>query len=75
MDFISYANKTAAQREAIEKLIDEMGLHNFLSETAIVCCEKAEHIRSNWQDKSLAKAWERFGTRIGRLYDAARKLS
>jgi len=28
---------------------------------ADLCREKADHVRSNWQDEALASLWERYG--------------
>ena len=35
-----------------------------LSMLAEVCDEKAEHVRTNWQDKVLAREWTRASTKL-----------
>lgn len=42
----------------LEALIDKHGLTLIVSTLAVVCTEKAEHLRSNWQDNISAKAWD-----------------
>lgn len=65
---------TIEQTEQVEKLIDTLGLHNLLGTISVVCAEKAEHIETNWQDHALAKKWNAASTKIGKLYDWARKI-
>ncbi len=43
----------------LEVYIDKTSLSNVLDELADICNEKAEHIRTNWQDGLLAKEWEK----------------
>lgn len=45
--------------EQLEKMIDSIGLEKVLEMLSAICAEKAEHVRSNWQDVTLARAWER----------------
>jgi len=42
-------------------MIDHYGLLSVLEDISVVCWEKAEHIRTNWQDDKLARAWEEAG--------------
>jgi hypothetical protein len=44
---------------ALETMIDTVGLSNTLYALASLCSDKAEHIRSNWQDETLAKHWDK----------------
>ena len=46
-------------KEEIETIIDRVGMLCFINTVVDICEEKADHIRSNWQDKHLAKVWER----------------
>ncbi len=46
-------------KEEIEAIIDRVGMLCFINTVIDICEEKADHIRSNWQDKHLAKVWER----------------
>jgi hypothetical protein len=45
--------------EELESIIDGHRLCGTLRMLAGVCFEKAEHVRTNWQDETLAKMWER----------------
>jgi hypothetical protein len=44
--------------EDLEAMVDKHGLTHVLVGLSLVCSEKAEHIRINWQDKALAKDWD-----------------
>ena len=44
--------------EALEALIDKHGLVHVLTGLELVCEEKAEHIRHNWQDRKTAACWD-----------------
>lgn len=57
--------------EELEKLVDAVGLFHVVTGLELICNEKAEHIRANWQDKVLARKWETAGKR---LYKAALDL-
>jgi hypothetical protein len=46
--------------DEIEKLMDKVGLEKFTTACAVVCSEKADHVQVNWQDKRLAKMWQRW---------------
>ena len=58
--------------EDLEAMIDQHGLLHILTGLDLVCSEKAEHIRVNWQDKKLARQWDRHANAI---YTASRKIS
>jgi hypothetical protein len=51
-------------KDAIEAYLDSGNGFESLSEVypmiADLCREKADHVRSNWQDEGLAHLWERF---------------
>lgn len=57
---------------AIEAYLDAHGGFDSLSmvyaHVADICREKADHVRTNWQDEALAHLWERYGVAC----DAAR---
>jgi hypothetical protein len=44
---------------ALEAMVDKFGLATVLNGLSCICSAKADHIEENWQDKRLAKAWER----------------
>ncbi len=49
---------TQEQKVALEGLVDSSSLANVLAALAEIAREKAEHIRSNWQDEPGAAHWE-----------------
>jgi hypothetical protein len=53
------------EKALLEALIDGCGLSSVLVALSEICGEKAEHISTNWQDKTLAKDWATAGGRIG----------
>lgn len=58
--------QTADQTE-LELIVDRHGLGAVLTMLESICCEKAGHVSTNYQDESLAKSWERDASKIGRL--------
>jgi hypothetical protein len=50
---------TAELETALEALIDATDLTAVIDALAQVAGAKAEHIASNWQDVTTAKAWDR----------------
>lgn len=53
--------------EQIDHLIDEMGVSNLLNLIALVCREKAQHIRNEWQDPNAALNWDDTANKLDRL--------
>jgi hypothetical protein len=53
------------ERDTIETLIDRCGLSSVLMALSEICGDKAEHIRSNWQDEILARDWATTEGRLG----------
>jgi hypothetical protein len=45
--------------ETLEKLIDAASLSCVMEDLIAICHAKADHLRSNWQDESTARVWER----------------
>jgi hypothetical protein len=43
---------------ALEAMVDRAGLANVIYALAHIANAKADHLASNWQDRSSAKAWE-----------------
>jgi len=43
----------------LENLIDSESLLHVLTGLELICLEKADHIRANWQDKTTAKTWDK----------------
>lgn len=44
--------------DQLEGLVDQTSLTQVCEALAEVCRDKAEHLRTNWQDDATAKAWE-----------------
>jgi hypothetical protein len=51
--------------EALEGMLDRHGLYGVTDMLAAICAEKAEHVRSNWQDDGTARVWDRRAKRLG----------
>lgn len=49
---------TQEMQDTLEALIDSNTLASVVNALARICEEKAEHIRSNWQDGAMAKGWD-----------------
>jgi hypothetical protein len=47
--------------EALEKIVDQSDLASVIIALGLMCHEKAEHIRENWQDPITARVWDRCG--------------
>ena len=43
----------------LEELIDKHGLRAITEELALICYEKSQHLRENWQDETAAKKWDK----------------
>lgn len=67
--------QTQAMQNSLEEFLDAGGSVSFiisaLSEIALL---KAEHVRSNWQDETLARTWERMGRVLDRSYNHINKV-
>lgn len=48
---------TNETRTELEMMIDKNGLSDVLDAISVICAEKAEHLRTNWQDKNAARDW------------------
>lgn len=46
-------------QNTLEAMIDSVGLSTVLEMLETICIEKAEHLRSNWQDEHSAKQWQK----------------
>jgi hypothetical protein len=60
-----------AMADRLETAIDAAGLGMVLEILAGICNEKADHLRSNWQDERTAREWDR---NARHLLQAARKV-
>jgi hypothetical protein len=62
---MSNRDLTNAEKDDLERLIDRVGIESVLMGISEICGEKAEHIRSMWQDHALAKRWDILSGRVG----------
>lgn len=69
------SGKPVLMHEALEALVDQNSLTDVLYALAEMCHEKADHVRSNWQDAIAAKEWDTAGRRIGRTTDGIAKAT
>ena len=53
--------------EALEGMIDRHGLLHVVTALELICAEKSEHIRANWQDRTTAKPWDAASRKLGAL--------
>lgn len=51
-------------KQTLESMLDSIGPIGVQSLLAQICYEKADHIESNWQDKTLAKVWQRIAKAV-----------
>jgi hypothetical protein len=51
----------------LEELVDASSLSAVIEALALMCREKADHLRSNWQDKNAARTWERDARKLDML--------
>lgn len=58
--------------EIIEELIDLYSLERILENITKICEEKAEHVKSIWQDRNLAVIYESFAKKLHKQYIAAK---
>ena len=45
--------------EQVEAIVDQCTLLDTVAALELMCYEKAEHLRANWQDEAGAKQWEK----------------
>jgi hypothetical protein len=59
--------------DALERIVDLHGQRSTLDMLANICAEKAEHLRTNWQNEEAAKDWNRAYALMLRTHDALSK--
>lgn len=65
---------TKPLNEALEALIDKYGMSQLLFGLAQVCQEKADHVETNWQDKTTARAWHSDAVAVENLAAKVRSI-
>jgi hypothetical protein len=56
---------TQLERMALEAVIDDSSVKAMLEAISEICGEKAEFIRSQWQDHATARIWDAAAGHIG----------
>jgi hypothetical protein len=51
-------------QEQLEDIVDQTSLGDVLDMLSAICFEKATHVDEAWQDRVLARAWEKNGQLI-----------
>ena len=64
-------NLIMSEKTDLELLIDAAGVQNVIEAIGEICCGKAEHVETNYQDRELAKAWRKVFLRLGPASAAA----
>lgn len=65
---------TQTEADAIEAIMDRVGLSTFSAACACICEGKGQHLRANWQDTNHARNWENMGVKFTQLEYAARRV-
>ena len=58
---------TPQDMQILEAILDRVGNARLVDALSRIASEKAEHVRSNWQDKNLARVWVRISNRYDNL--------
>lgn len=53
----------------LEALLDKQTLPAVLDDLIQICNDKAEHVRSAWQDETLAEAWDLYAKHLSVTLD------
>lgn len=51
----------------LENKIDTYSLSHIIDTLSVICLDKAEHLRVNWQDEFTANQWERMARKLNKL--------
>lgn len=54
-------------KDNIKEMLDSMSVSDVLQIMSQICYEKAELLRSNWQDPDTAREWEKVGRAVGKI--------
>lgn len=54
-------------KEDIQAMLDSMNVSDVLKIMSQICYEKAENLRSDWQDIETARAWEKIARAVGKI--------
>lgn len=63
--------RTQQESDAIEAIIDRIGMAQLAEAITDIAASKAEHVRTNWPDSpALARTWTRIARRFDRMVPA-----
>ena len=62
-----------AVKEQIEAIMDKHGVVRTLEMIAEICAEKADHLRSNWQDDVSATEWDLISSAVDSAVERVRE--
>lgn len=67
------ASKHVSHFDVLEDVLDQSNITQVVLMLARICNEKAEHVRSNWQDEHLARTWEFNANKLGTIAEKLRR--
>ena len=62
---------TQEQQDTLESILDSATLEDVFDSPDNICYEKANHLRTNWQEEAMGKAWEKAGAKVGGISHSA----
>jgi len=71
---MAYIGSNSDTFRSLEALVDANGLSTVLLALVDICNLKVEHIKTNWQDRELAKLWSKARHAIERAITTTDKL-
>lgn len=51
----------------VERIIDRVGMEDFMRLLVQICGGKAEHLRANWQDETAGRAWDALAAKLNKI--------
>lgn len=60
---------TTEHATELELMVDRYSVAEVLEALASICREKADHIRTNWQDNATAKEWDKRANALEKVHD------
>jgi len=64
MNNVAHAHTVQTLGDELESLVDTHTLSTVCEALAFMCSEKADHVRTHWQDEPLAHNWEDMASRL-----------
>ena len=55
-----------SDKATLEALVDAVGLARLTAELVEICHDKADHLRSNWNDRPAAARWVRNAAKLAK---------